>query len=153
MKAETKAKLQQSLQDLNVELSQLKQNHKQDIGPLNKEIGILKIRVKAKENNHKCQVETLEKKIKAAQKDLVRFERTSPRPTLDQEFECPVCFEMMGPPREVFQCPSGHLLCGDCKTQGNFRNCHVCRIPLAGQGTFTRNRAMERIIRTYLEEK
>ena len=153
MKEKTKAKLQQSLQFLNGELSQLKQDHKKDMYCMEQQINVLTTRVKNKEKNHKCQVDIMEKRIKAAQKDLDRFEKTSPTATLDKEFECPICFETMGPPREIFQCPSGHIICGDCKTRGNFRTCHVCRTPLGGQGNFTRNRAMERIIRTYLEEK
>ena len=153
MKEETKAKLQQSLQDLNAELSQLKQDHKYDIEPLNKQIRSLQVVVHIKEKHHNVHIDNLEMKIKAAQKDLCRFERTSPSPSLDKEFECPICLEMMGPPRQIYQCPSGHLICGDCKTRGTFVSCHVCRTPLGGLGNFTRNRPMERIIQTYLQEK
>ena len=39
---------------------------------------------------------------------------------LTAEFECPVYFEIMGPPKEVFQCPIGHFICGDCNLQGSF---------------------------------
>ena len=156
MKEKTKAKLQQSVQLLNEELSQLKQDHEVDTEPLNKQIRQLQVVVKTKEKDHKSKVEVLKEKIKTAQKDLDGFERTSSSPTaptLDKEFECPVCFEMMGPPKQIFQCSSGHLICGFCKTRGNFRTCPVCRIPVRGEGNFTRSLPMERIIRTYLEKK
>ena len=29
--------------------------------------------------------------------------------------ECPICTEMMTPPRKIYQCPEGHLVCSECK--------------------------------------
>ena len=29
--------------------------------------------------------------------------------------ECPVCMEEMAPPTRIFQCGTGHLLCGVCR--------------------------------------
>ena len=113
MKEKTEAKLQQSLQDLIAELSQLQQ----EIEPLKQEICNLQVSV------------------------------------LTAEFECPVYFEIMGPPKEVFQCPIGHFICGDCNLQGSFMTSYVCRTPLGGLGNFTRNWPMEQIIRTYPEVK
>ena len=29
--------------------------------------------------------------------------------------DCPICFEPMTPPTRIYQCGSGHLLCGTCR--------------------------------------
>ena len=157
LRLETKAKLQQTVADLRTDLSQLTEDQKLDTEPLKRQISALKTQVhqletavRTKEIQHKSKRCLVEKKIEAAQKDLDRFDRASGRnfPSLDKEFECPVCFEVMGPPRQIFQCPSGHLICDGCKNQGDLRTCHVCRAHLGGE--FTRNLAMERVVRTYL---
>ena len=31
--------------------------------------------------------------------------------------ECPVCLEEMNPPTEIFSCPNGHLVCGECNSK------------------------------------
>ena len=31
--------------------------------------------------------------------------------TIDDEFECPICFEEMCPPTKIFQCGQGHVVC------------------------------------------
>ena len=94
----------------------------------------------------------MEKELEAAQQDLDRFGKTPGRgsPTVDKEFECPICLETMGPPRQIFQCPIGHLICDLCMIQADQGRCHVCRAQLSGG--FTRNLAMERVVRAYLAE-
>ena len=54
--------------------------------------------------------------------------------------------------QEVFPCPIGYFICGDCNLQGSFMSCYVCRTPLGGLGNFTRNWPTEQIIRTYPEQ-
>ena len=29
--------------------------------------------------------------------------------------DCPICYELMSPPTRIFQCGSGHLVCGTCR--------------------------------------
>ena len=41
----------------------------------------------------------------------------------------------------IFQCGSGHVICGACKAQPQIRNCPTCRGPFTG-----RNHAYEQII-------
>ena len=55
-----------------------------------------------------------------------------PSPSLPQAPECPVCMESLAPPAKLHQCPEGHLLCEDCRTQ--MTQCPICRKPLQGQG-------------------
>ena len=158
LRVKTRAKLQQNVVDLQADLSQLILDHQQDIEPLNRQITELQAQtdklqtaIRAKENDHKSKRKRVEKKIEAAQKDLDRFGETPGRtsPTLDKEFECPVCLGIMGPPRQIFQCPNGHLICGACKTNTHSITCHICRVHLGGG--YTRSLAMERVIRAYIE--
>ena len=159
LKLETKARLQKTVDDLKADLSKLTQDHQQDTEPLIWQLreaermqAQLQIVLRSKETEHESKRKFVEKKIEAAQKDLDGFGQTPDRsfPTLDKEFECPVCFQAMGPPRQIFQCPSGHLICDLCKTRGDFRSCHVCRVPI--RGGFTRSLAVERVVRAYLGE-
>ena len=159
LKLETKARLQKTVDDLKADLSKLTQDHQQDTEPLIWQLreaermqAQLQIALRSKETEHESKRKFVEKKIEAAQKDLDGFGQTPDRsfPTLDKEFECPVCFQAMGPPRQIFQCPSGHLICDLCKTRGDFRTCHICRVPIGGG--FTRSLAMERVVRAYLGE-
>merc|ERR1711971_43808 len=45
--------------------------------------------------------------------------------------ECPVCFEEMAPPKQIFQCVNGHFVCGSCRP--NIRMCPKCRNNMAGR--------------------
>merc|ERR1712130_295302 len=45
--------------------------------------------------------------------------------------ECPVCFEKMPPPVQIFHCVNGHFVCGACKP--NVQECPTCRNQMAGR--------------------
>jgi|ERR1712192_10643 len=45
--------------------------------------------------------------------------------------ECPVCFEVMAPPKQIFHCVNGHFVCGSCRP--NIRMCPKCRNNMAGR--------------------
>lgn len=57
-----------------------------------------------------------------------------------KDFECPICFEDMEPPKEIWQCEGGHTICGTCKDQPTIKNCPTCSRAIGG-----RNRAMENL--------
>jgi len=59
-----------------------------------------------------------------------------------KEFECPICFEDMKPPTEIWQCDGGHALCGNCKKQSLTKKCPTCTKDIRG-----RNRPMENLYR------
>jgi hypothetical protein len=42
-------------------------------------------------------------------------ERMTLAPARPASPECPVCMEEMAPPTRIFQCGTGHLLCGVCR--------------------------------------
>jgi len=56
------------------------------------------------------------------------------------EFDCPICAEVMRSPHEIWQCGEGHILCGRCRHNPSLPECPVCRGHWS-QGS--RNRAME----------
>merc|ERR1711874_604507 len=82
-------------------------------------------------NAHKAKVSSLKSNIehiKAKQKDM--------NPATDQtkkQLECPVCFELMKPPKQIWQCGSGHTLCEMCKNDPEMNNCPTCREPFTGR--------------------
>jgi len=65
--------------------------------------------------------------------------------------ECPVCLELAWPPKRIYQCREGHIVCDVCKSNPNLRNCPMCRIPFATNFT-SRNRQLEELARTLKEE-
>ena len=60
--------------------------------------------------------------------------------------ECPICFEEMLPPKKIFQCSQGHLLCEICfkKVSESTKLCPFCKIDVVA--TPIRNRALEEAI-------
>ena len=64
-----------------------------------------------------------------------------------KEVTCPVCFEMMTPPAEIWQCVLGHPVCGDCKRGHEERSlyprqarlCPTCREPIIGRSIMMEN--------------
>jgi len=57
--------------------------------------------------------------------------------------ECPVCMTEMLPPKMIFQCSEGHLVCSDCKPR--LEACATCRDQ---NGYIGRNRFAENRIRS-----
>ena len=56
-------------------------------------------------------------------------ESSLPTPT------CPVCYEALKPPKRIFQCTNGHLVCEICQRQPQLRGCPTCRQPIMGRAT------------------
>lgn len=81
--------------------------------------------------------ETLETDIPAVSEDLLPDFHT-----VRNEFECPVCLEIMRPPIHIWQCGEGHLLCGSCRDNPAVSCCPTCRGSWNQGG---RNRGMERL--------
>jgi len=53
--------------------------------------------------------------------------------------ECPVCYERMIPPRHIYTCGNGHVICSDCKARmnetGNYRCINHCGARYTGRAT------------------
>ena len=43
------------------------------------------------------------------------------------EFECPVCFEVMVPPKRIYSCSNDHYICSLCLTDTKMSACPLCR--------------------------
>ena len=60
--------------------------------------------------------------------------------------ECPACYEEMSPPRQIFTCGNGHLICSYCKPHIRDNRCiNRCRSSYEGRAT-----AMEQMVRQIL---
>ena len=62
--------------------------------------------------------------------------------------ECPVCMVLMTPPKQIYQCPEGHLVCSDCRPQVRDNLCASCRSP---QGYSSRCRYIEDIVKKKMQ--
>ena len=64
--------------------------------------------------------------------------RALPRSTYSL-LECPVCLELAWPPKKIYQCREGHIVCDSCKANPNLKTCPMCRISFSSNLT-SRNR-------------
>jgi len=47
--------------------------------------------------------------------------------------ECPVCYEPFSPPRRIFQCTNGHLICENCQNKPQLKVCPTCKNSFMGR--------------------
>lgn len=112
--------------------------------------------VTEEKNIHLGEIEKKEEEIRKAKSDLESFERSylPTSETMKKDFDCPVCYELMEPPRRIFQCLNGHLICQNCKERPEIRACPVCRIHLGSKKqNLSRNLALEKLGEFYLGAK
>ena len=64
--------------------------------------------------------------------------------------ECPVCLEEMKPPKKIFQCSNGHVICELCKNNPEVRSCPTCRVKFRGHNV-VRNIVAEKLARSTYE--
>lgn len=64
--------------------------------------------------------------------------------------ECPVCLEEMKPPKKIFQCSNGHVICELCKGNSEVRSCPTCRVKFRGHNV-VRNIVAEKLARSTFE--
>ena len=68
----------------------------------------------------------LKKEMEEQNQEQKFEEKSEPNINIDKEekelqdkmatlFKCPVCSVMMSPPREIYQCLDGHILCKECR--------------------------------------
>ena len=72
--------------------------------------------------------------------------------SLEVELECGGCGEVCLPPRHIFQCPEGDLICEGCRERGLPPTCPTCSCPLAPE-LLSRNKVLENIARKYFKQK
>jgi len=102
--------------------------HKQLIG----EIELKRAADLAKITKKKEEMKTL-KRRRAADPSPQTCSRSAQVP------ECPVCYERMLPPRRIYTCGNGHVICSNCKARmeetGNYRCVSHCGARYTGRAT------------------
>ena len=58
--------------------------------------------------------------------------------------ECPLCMGEMVPPKLIYQCSEGHLVCSECRPKVNHKGCATCRNQ---DGYSSRCRYLEDLVR------
>merc|ERR1711974_561245 len=149
-KKEAKDKLEEELRKKKASLENLKCVHQIERAPIVKKIRELETSLHKTEKKHEMKVKQLERDIAMTSSQLERLNHPSENPRLEKEFECPVCLEVMLPPKKIFQCVHGHLICDGCKNHPEIRSCPSCRVCIV-TSQFTRNIPMERLIRSQVE--
>ena len=86
--------------------------------------------------NQKKEIRDLEQRHRQDRLEAIS-EMKAQHPTL----ECPICLEDMAPPTQIFQCQSGHLVCGTCHPR--LSTCSCCKREFMGRAI-----GMEQFIRT-----
>ena len=44
-----------------------------------------------------------------------------------KDYECPVCLEIMEPPKKIFGCSNDHHICSECLKSSSIKCCPICR--------------------------
>jgi len=95
---------------------------------------------RAKKRKNMEEAEKLDEAIHEAEECIKNADPVATLQDAKNDFECPICFEDMKPPTEIWLCDSGHTLCGNCKTNPLIKNCPTCSKDIR-----VRNRAMENL--------
>ena len=61
-----------------------------------------------------------------------------------------MCLEEMKPPKKIFQCSNGHVICELCKGNPEVRSCPTCRVKFRGHNV-VRNIVAEKLARSTFE--
>ena len=69
----------------------------------------------------------ISRKLKISRKEL--RERIKRNCENEEDFapECPLCMEIMTPPKKIYQCSEGHMVCSVCKPKMQNDLCATCR--------------------------
>ena len=93
------------------------------------------------------QIQNIEEKLN---KNCYRQTSTAPEYPTEQNIqqlpqcpECPVCMENMLPPRRIYQCGNGHIICEICQPKIKEQKCPTCLQVFVGRAI-----AMEQHLRT-----
>jgi len=68
---------------------------------------------------------TLEHQVEVLAQTVQNLQKSKKAP------ECPVCFHQLLPPKQMFQCVEGHIVCGTCRPK--IQICPTCRGAMTGR--------------------
>ena len=164
MKHTTRENLTNDLQTKKDNLESYEHKQKEALGPIEDAVKRIEISLRHLHNSvskvkrrYAAEVNRRREEILKVESELDYFDKsynlpeTELGPSLRREFDCPVCYEVMEPPRRIYQCENGHLLCEHCKVREEMSKCPTCRLTFgAGKKLLSRNRAMEKLIENYV---
>lgn len=61
------------------------------------------------------------------EKDIVKKPKENDKSEL-KVFECPVCFEIMEAPKQIYGCSNDHYICSECLKSSRIKCCPLCRV-------------------------
>jgi len=96
--------------------------------------------LETKKKKHKVEIEKLDKEIDGVKKCIDNVDPGETLQDAKKNFSCPTCLEDMAPPKQIWQCISGHTLCSDCKNHHRIKNCPTC-----DKEIISRNLALENL--------
>jgi len=91
------------------------------------------------------------KEIKDGAKKMKRSSTGEPEvvSSAKRDLECPICMNEMKPPARIFQCRSGHPICGDCNERMRRTKCPTCNT----ENIIGRAFALEQLARTLFQKE
>ena len=96
----------------------------------------LEMRIKSEDEKH---IEKLKKTVEDLTKEMENDEGVE---EARRHLECPVCLEMMRPPKRIWMCHKSHLVCEECRFQLANNICPTCRTErVTGRAFFAENMA------------
>jgi hypothetical protein len=155
LKIETRRKLIENIDSRYGALGKLKDRHESEMEPIKREIDILQTSLEeAMKKRLKMitrqvnEVKNLEDEIQITKRQLDAFDRLygmggpgspviPPNNIFEKDFECPVCYNVMGPPSRIFQCNNGHLIW--FRRKQNFYNVRCMQLQAANKNINTWN--------------
>ena len=139
----TLAQLAKALDTIEVEEATFEENTSAKINSLQIKLNEALDEQQAGRNDIRCRKDAIKSELhKRTRNDTLEDEpaRASPIP------ECPVCYEEMRPPKEIWTCGNGHLICSDCQPDVRDNKCVVrCGSKYSGKAI-----AMEQLVRQIL---
>lgn len=129
-------KVTDEMRDFEGEVTQVKGK----ISALDKKLKQLNETLIAKATYKKTLQQDLESLEKKKNKTFVKASAVN-----EEAFECPICFVLPLPPKQVYQCTNGHIYCSDCKEKPRMSVCPQCRAPIPKDNAI-RNLMYEEII-------
>jgi len=122
------------------EIQRENERHVDDLKVTEHDISILRLQLDELEQLNV----TVSSKIPCSKSNSAISERESGR--VRELLECPVCLEEMRPPKKIFQCSNGHVICEHCKNNPEVRSCPTCRVKFRGNNV-VRNIVAEKLAR------
>ena len=143
----TIAQLVQAIENVKIEENIFEENSNKEINSLQQMVKEALVKQASGRADIRRRVESLNAEIHQrtnTDHPVVESPVAAPAPSLVPQ--CPVCYEEMRPPRLIYNCMNGHLICSECQPSIRENRCiNRCKSKYTGRAT-----AMEQIVRQIL---